>query len=118
MSGSKVYNYKGEYLGITDSDISMEIVAVKDEASGFYGLYDQDCNLLLDFEYEYIEVLHSDNYNKLEKGEVMVAVKTTDGKYGIVDAKGNWIYEPQFELASTSNGVIQVTLSKGQEIIK
>lgn len=118
MSGYKVYNYKGEYLGITDSDISMEIVAVKDEASGLYGLYDQDCNLLLDFEYEYIEVLRSDNDNKLEKGEVMAAVKTTDGKYGIVDAKGNWIYEPQFELASTSNGVIQVTLSKGQEIIK
>jgi hypothetical protein len=48
----------------------------------------------------------------------MAVVKTKDGKYGIIDVNGNWIYEPQFDWASVSNGVIQVTLREGQKIKK
>lgn len=118
-SGYKIYNYKGDYLGI-DCNIGActEIKEYYDEASGLYGLRDKEGNIVLDFEYEYIEVSRYYNYHNVKEGGIMAVVKIKDGKYGIIDVNGNWIYEPQFDWASVSNGVIQVTLREGQEIKK
>ncbi|WP_026652380.1 WG repeat-containing protein [Butyrivibrio proteoclasticus] len=117
-SGYRIYNYKGDYLGI-DCNIgtSTEIKGYYDESSGLYGLRDKFGNIVLDFEYEYVEVSKYINYHNVKEGGMMAVVKT-NGKYGIVDVNGNWIYEPQFDWASVSNGVIQVTLREGQEIKK
>lgn len=116
---AKVYSAYGEYLGTTEDTYEFQesLVVVKDESTGLYGLVGTNGELILDFEYKYIEnsnvYYYSDN-----KQKPLAAVQNQDGQYGIVDAYGNWIYEPQFDWASVDDGVIQVTLRWGQKVKK
>ena len=112
-SGYKIYNYKGDYLGIDcNFGACTEIKEYYDETSGLYGLLDKEGNICMPCGAcrELIMQLDKDSKN--------IEILQNEGKYGIVDVNGNWIYEPQFDWASVSNGVIQVTLREGQEIKK
>ncbi|SHI23418.1 WG containing repeat-containing protein [Butyrivibrio fibrisolvens DSM 3071] len=117
---AKVYSADGEYLGIIEDpdEGQKSLLVVKDESTGLYGLVGKNGELLLDYEYKYIETSCIVNSSHDNKSELVAVVKNKKGKYGIFDANGNWIYEPQFDWVSLGNGFIQVTLRWGQKVKK
>jgi hypothetical protein len=116
----KEYNAAGEYLGTkVNTGESKDVLGViKDESTGMYGLVDTNGEQLLDCEYKYIEISCIVNSSHENETEPIAVVQNDKGQYGIVDANKNWIYEPQFDWVSVEDGMIQVTLRRGQKIKK
>ncbi|RKM55185.1 hypothetical protein D6853_10660 [Butyrivibrio sp. X503] len=124
---------KGDiYKFISDKEVKFECLAknmkVKPEKmegiypvcneDGLFGVVNCKGELVLGYEYKDIEVEKRHNHDT-DTERTMIIAKTVDDKYGIMNDKFEWIYEPQFSFVDVI-GVDSfiVELSDGQVIQK
>lgn len=116
--------YKIVYDGKVTFECAKDNIKIDDENThvayavcddnGKYGLINAKGELVLDYQYDDIEV----EYAVIYKHDLYYIVKDAGEKYGVMDADLKWIYEPQFDHVEPKYNGLAVTLEKGQEIVK